>query len=35
MIDDGTMFPAAYALLAPLTAEQAALLATLIKRATS
>ena len=35
MIDDGTMFPAAYAVLAPLNAEQAALLAALIKRATS
>ena len=35
MIDDGTMFPAAYAVLAPLTAEQAALLTTLIKRAIS
>jgi len=35
MIDDGTMFPAAYAVLAPLNAEQAALLTALIKRATS
>jgi hypothetical protein len=35
MIDDGTMFPAAYAVLAPLTPEQAELIATLIKRAVS
>lgn len=35
MIDDGTMFPAAYAVLAPLNAEQAALLTALITRATS
>ena len=35
MIDDGTMFPAAYAVLAPLNSEQAALLTKLIKRATS
>jgi len=35
MIDDGTMFPAAYAVLAPLNSEQAALLTKLIKRAVS
>ena len=35
MIDDGTMFPAAYAVLAPLTPEQSAQLTVLIKRATS
>ena len=33
MIDDGTMFPAAYALLAPLTADQAKLLPNLLKPA--
>lgn len=35
MIDDGTMFPAAYAVLAPLTPAQAAQLTALIKKATS
>lgn len=35
MIDDGTMFPAAYAVLAPLTPAQAAQITTLIKRAVS
>jgi hypothetical protein len=35
MIDDGTMFPAAYAVLAPLTPDQAAQLTALIKKATS
>jgi hypothetical protein len=35
MIDEGTMFPAAYAVLAPLNAEQAAILTKLIKRAIS
>lgn len=35
MIDDGTMFPAAYAILAPLSIDQAALLARLIKKAVS
>ena len=34
-IDDGTMFPAAYAVLAPLTPDQAKQLTVLIKRATS
>lgn len=34
-IDDGTMFPAAYAVLAPLTIAQAAQLTALIKKATS
>ena len=34
-IDDGTMFPAAYAVLAPLTPDQAAQLTALIKKATS
>jgi hypothetical protein len=34
-IDDGTMFPAAYAVLAPLTSAQAAQLTALIKKATS
>lgn len=35
MIDDGTMFPAAYAVLAPLNPDQAALLTALIKKAVS
>jgi hypothetical protein len=35
MIDEGTMFPAAYAVLAPLTTAQAAQLTALIKKATS
>jgi hypothetical protein len=35
MIDDGTLFPAAYAVLAPLTADQAKQITVLIKRATS
>src|SRR3954447_8830852 len=34
-IDEGTMFPAAYAVLAPLTSAQAEQIATLIKRAVS
>ena len=34
-IDDGTMFPAAYAVLAPLTPDQAAQLTALIKKAVS
>ena len=34
-VDDGTMFPAAYAVLAPLTPDQAAQLTALIKKATS
>ncbi len=35
MIDDGTMFPAAYALLAPLTAAQQKTIAELITKAVS
>lgn len=35
MIDDGTMFPAAYAVLAPLTPDQAELITMLIRRAVS
>jgi hypothetical protein len=35
MIDDGTMFPAAYAVLAPLTAAQQKTIADLIKKAVS
>lgn len=35
MIDDGTMFPAAYAVLAPLDTDHAALLTALIKKAVS